>query len=53
MKREKEIKEFVTDRYAKIALNGDFCCQGCTCNTDLVEQAKSVGYSVKELYNGR
>jgi SAM-dependent methyltransferase len=51
MKREKEIKQFVKDRYAKIASNGDSCCPGCTCNTDLVEQAKSIGYSEEEIRN--
>jgi arsenite methyltransferase len=51
MKREKEIKQFVKDRYAMIASNEDSCCPCCTCNAGLVEQAKSIGYSVQEIIN--
>ena len=51
MTREKEIKEFVKDRYGKIASNGGSCCPGCTCNTGLVEHAKSIGYSEAEITN--
>jgi SAM-dependent methyltransferase len=49
MKREKEIKKFVKDRYAKIASKGESCCPSCACPADLVEQAKSVGYSEQEI----
>lgn len=49
MKREKEIKKFVKDRYARIASKGDSCCPSCAATTDLVEQAKSLGYSEQEI----
>lgn len=48
MKREKEIKKFVKDRYGRIA-SGEACCPSCACDTDLVEQAKAVGYSEQEI----
>jgi len=46
---EKKIKEFVRDRYARIASEEGFCCLCCTCNTDFVEDAKSMGYSEEEI----
>ncbi len=49
MKREKEIKKFVKDRYGKIVSQGDFCCPSCACPVDLVEQAKALGYSEQEI----
>ena len=49
MKREKEIKEYVKDRYARIASTGESCCPSCACSGDLVHQAKSIGYSEREL----
>jgi 2-polyprenyl-3-methyl-5-hydroxy-6-metoxy-1,4-benzoquinol methylase len=59
MKREKEIKKFVKDRYAKIASEEDgyatiaskegSCCPSCASPTDLIEQAKSMGYSEQEI----
>lgn len=49
MKREEEIREFVKDRYAKIASKGDSCCPSCAGPTDLVEQARSMGYSEQEI----
>jgi len=49
MKREKEIKEFVRDRYAEIASQGSSCCPSCACPTDLFGQAKTMGYSGQEL----
>ncbi len=49
MKCEKEIKKFVKDRYAKMASKGDSCYQSCTCPTDFVERAKSMGYSEQEI----
>ncbi len=52
MKRENEIKKFVKERYAEIASRGVSCCPSCcACNTDIVEQAKSMGYSEQELRN--
>ncbi|KAB3547202.1 MAG: arsenite methyltransferase [ANME-2 cluster archaeon] len=51
MKNEKEIKQFVKDRYASIASNEGSCCSCCNCNTGLVEQAKSIGYSEAEIRN--
>lgn len=49
MKREKEIKKFVKERYAKIASQGDFCCPGHVCPADLVEKARPTGYSEQEI----
>jgi len=49
MKQEKEIKEYVKDRYARIASTGDSCCPSCACSADLVHQAKSIGYSEREI----
>ena len=51
MKSEKEIKELVKDRYARIASNVDSCCPGCTCNTGLAKHAKSMGYLEEEIIN--
>ena len=51
MKSEKEIKELVKYRYARIASNEDSCCSCCTCNIGLVEHAKSIGYSEDEITN--
>ncbi len=51
MKNEKEIKQFVKDRYASIASNECSCCSCCNCNTGVVEQAKSIGYSEAEIRN--
>lgn len=51
MKNEKETKQFVKDRYASIASNEGSCCSCCNCNTDIVEQAKSMGYSEAEIRN--
>ncbi|MCL0087753.1 arsenite methyltransferase [Dehalococcoidia bacterium] len=49
MKREEEIREFVKDRYAKIASKGHSCCPSCASPTDLVERAKLMGYSEQEI----
>jgi len=49
MKQEKEIKKFVKDRYGGIVSKGDSCCPSCACSADLVEQAKSMGYSEREI----
>ncbi|MGB2697971.1 MAG: arsenite methyltransferase [Candidatus Zixiibacteriota bacterium] len=47
--REKEVKKFVKDRYGKIASQKDSCCSCCGSPPDLVEQAKSMGYSEEEI----
>lgn len=46
---ENKIKKFVKERYSKIAKEGTGCCPACSCNYDLIEQAKILGYSEKEL----
>ncbi len=51
MKNGKEIKQFVKDRYASIASYEGSCCSCCNCNTGIVEQAKSIGYSEAEIRN--
>lgn len=51
MKNGKEIKQFVKDRYASVASNEGSCCSCCNCNTDIVEHAKSIGYSEAEIRN--
>jgi len=51
MKKE-EIKKFVKERYSRIAKKGDSCCSACgPCGTDVIEQAKRIGYSEEELKN--
>jgi len=51
MKKE-EIKKFVKERYSRIAEKGDSCCSACgPCGTDVIEQAKRIGYSEEELKN--
>ncbi len=49
--KEKEIKEFVKERYSKIASKEEqSCCSSCSCGSDLViEQAKSAGYTMEDL----
>lgn len=49
MTREKEVKKFVKDRYGKIASEKEPCCPSCGTAPDLVEQAKSMGYSEDEI----
>lgn len=48
MKKDQEIKKFVQNRYGKIAAGGQSCCPSC-CSPDILEQAKSMGYSEKEI----
>jgi arsenite methyltransferase len=48
MKREKEVKKFVKDRYGQIASRRESCCPSC-CSSDTVKQAKSMGYSEREI----
>jgi len=53
MKSEKEkenLKEFVKERYSQIAREGSSCCSySDTCGSEVVEQAKNIGYSEEEL----
>ncbi len=49
MKREKEVKKFVKDRYGKIASQKDSSCSCCGSPPDLVEQAKAMGYSEEDI----
>ncbi len=47
--KEEEIKDFVKDRYSKIAV-GEENNSSCCCGPDLViEQAKAAGYSLEDL----
>lgn len=48
MKNKRKIRKFVQDRYGKIASRKESCCPSC-CSPDLVEQAKSMGYSEQEI----
>jgi len=51
MQKEK-IKKIVRGRYSKIAKEGTRCCPTCgPCEIDVMEQAKNIGYSEKELGN--
>jgi SAM-dependent methyltransferase len=45
--KHKKIKEAVKKRYSEFAEKGTSCCP--TCNYDVTEQAKKIGYSEKEL----
>lgn len=48
--QEKEIKEFVKNRYGKIAKKEDSCCSCCPSGDDsITEQAQAAGYSPEEL----
>ena len=49
MKREEEIREFVRDRYAKIASKKHSCCPDCATPADLVDRGRSMGYSEQEI----
>lgn len=49
MGHEKEIKEFVKDRYGKMASGDSSCCPTCGSPADLAELAKSMGYSEEEI----
>jgi len=46
--KEKEVKNFVKQRYSKIAKSGASCCPS---SESLVEQAKLVGYSEEDIKN--
>ncbi len=47
--QEKEIKEFVKNRYSKIAKKENSSCSCCSVTDSVTEQAQAVGYSTKEL----
>jgi cyclopropane fatty-acyl-phospholipid synthase-like methyltransferase len=48
--KEEEIKEFVKERYSKIASKEESYCSCCSCGPDLViEQAKAAGYTMEDL----
>ena len=52
MKKEKDIKKYVKERYGKIASEGSSCCPNSSCCTpDIIKQAKSLGYSEQEIEN--
>jgi len=46
--KEKDVKGFVKNRYGKIAESGTSCCSS---SASLIEQAKLVGYSQKDIRN--
>ncbi|UCH12181.1 MAG: arsenite methyltransferase [Candidatus Omnitrophota bacterium] len=46
----KKIKQAVKENYAKIAKENTSCCPACApCVTDIIEQARAIGYSQAEL----
>jgi len=48
--KESKIKEVVKKRYSRIAKESSSCCSVCgPCKLDVMEQAKAIGYSEKEL----
>ncbi|MEM3507320.1 MAG: arsenite methyltransferase [Candidatus Bathyarchaeia archaeon] len=48
--KENVIKEVVKKRYSRIAEESSSCCSVCgPCGLDVIEQARAVGYSEKEL----
>jgi len=47
--KDKKIKKIVKERYSQIAKEGTSCCPTCSCDYDVTEQAKRIGYSEKEL----
>jgi len=51
MKKEKDIKKYVKERYGKIASEGSSCCPSSCCTPDIIKQAKSFGYSEQEIEN--
>jgi SAM-dependent methyltransferase len=47
---DSEIKDAVKKRYSQIAEEGVSCCPTCgPCGSDVIEQAKAIGYSEEEL----
>jgi SAM-dependent methyltransferase len=50
VKEKDRVKDFVKDRYSKIARKGEQCCPACApYRTNMIERAKSIGYSEEEL----
>lgn len=47
--QEKEIKEFIKNRYSKIAKKENSSCSCCSGADSVTEQAQTVGYSSEEL----
>jgi SAM-dependent methyltransferase len=48
--QEKEVKEFIKNRYSKIAKKEDSSCSCCSTTTSsIIEQAQAAGYSSEEL----
>jgi SAM-dependent methyltransferase len=48
--KDDKIKQFVKERYSRIARDNTDCCSSCYSNNlDITEQAKRIGYSKKEL----
>ncbi len=48
--KNKKIKEAVKKRYSNIAKEETSCCPSCSpCGSNIIEQAKRIGYSEKEL----
>lgn len=46
---EKDIKEFVKDRYSKIATKERACCSCCSEEDSAIAQAKEMGYTLKDI----
>jgi len=50
--KDKKIKEFVKERYSKIATNEESSC-GCSCGggeeNSIIKQAQSAGYTIEEI----
>jgi ubiquinone/menaquinone biosynthesis C-methylase UbiE len=50
--QEKEVKEFIKNRYSKIAKKEDSSCSCCSTTTSsIIGQAQAAGYSGEELKN--
>lgn len=49
MTHEREIKEFVRDRYGEVASSYQTCCPSCSCGAVPIKQAASIGYSRIEI----
>jgi SAM-dependent methyltransferase len=50
MKKEKDVKESVKQRYGEIASKGLSCCSSsCSCSGGAVDQTEAVGYSKDEI----
>ncbi len=48
--KDEKIKEAVKKRYSQIVKEGSSCCPTCgPCGTDLLEQARAIGYSPEEM----